>query len=159
MRYLISLCTSGKWRMHNLSWITTGWNNPWFLAKSLLLLHKVLMKTGPANMYPIFFRCYFGLQWWHVNRRRNGEGRKLLLAAIDESSGFRSRLFYSELLELEGECVNSTSHECPRICTHANTRIARPCPSAAGDYVDYRMIRTPLPSTLPSFTLDLSAQR
>lgn len=38
----------------------------------------------------------------------------------------------------EVECANRTSH------------IARPCPSAAGDYVDYRMIRTPpAPPSLP----------
>lgn len=56
---------------------------------------------------------------------------------------------YSEQLkpEKEVECASSTSH------------IARPCPAAAaaaaaGDYVDYRMIRTPppLPPSLPGFT-------
>lgn len=58
---------------------------------------------------------------------------------------------YSKQLELEKEveCANSTSH------------IARPCPSAAGDYMDYGMIRTPppLPPPLPGFTLDLNTQR
>lgn len=50
-------------------------------------------------------------------------------------------------------------------CMHAHmhaltyTHITWPCPSAAGDYVDYRMIRTPPPSSLPSFTVDLSAQQ
>lgn len=45
-------------------------------------------------------------------------------------------------------------------CTHLDSRMARPGPSAAGDYVDYRMIRTP--STIPSrhsFALDLGTQR
>lgn len=69
--------------------------------------------------------------------------------------------FYSKLLELwrEVECVNSTSHACTDTCTHSHTHITWPRPSAAGDYVDYRMIRTPPSSSLPSFTVDLSAQR
>lgn len=69
--------------------------------------------------------------------------------------------FYSKLLELEREveCANSTSHACTHTCTHSNTHIARPGPSAAGDYVDYRMIRTPPPPHPPSFTLDLNKQR
>lgn len=37
-----------------------------------------------------------------------------------------------------------------RVCKSHVTHIARPCPSAAGDYVDYRMIRTPpAPPSLP----------
>lgn len=60
------------------------------------------------------------------------------LAAIDEaSSSFRVRAVENNKKEVE--CANRTSH------------IARPCPSAAGDYVDYRMmIRTPpAPPSLP----------
>lgn len=59
------------------------------------------------------------------------------LAAIDEApSSFRVGAVENNKKEVE--CANRTSH------------IARPCPSAAGDYVDYRMIRTPpAPPSLP----------
>lgn len=76
---------------------------------------------------------------------------KLLLAATDEtpSSAFVPVNVIQLELEKEVECANSASH------------IARPCPSAAGDYMDYGMIRTPppLPPSLPGFTLDLNTQR
>lgn len=76
---------------------------------------------------------------------------KLLLAATDEtpSSAFVPVNVIQLELEKEVECANSASH------------IARPCPSAAGDYMDYGMIRTPppLPPSLHGFTLDLNTQR
>lgn len=69
----------------------------------------------------------------------------------EASSSFRVAIENNKSRGKEVECANRTSH------------IARPCPSAAGDYVDYRMIRNPpLPPrhpsvrpSLPGVTLDL----
>lgn len=118
------------------------------------------MRNVVLFFFFFFFSC-FGLYKWHVSGRWKEEG-KLLLAAIDETSPsvFVPVNFIQSYWSLrKRQNVQTARHM--RACTHAptQTHIARPCPSAAGDYVDYRMIRTPPSSSLHSLTLDLNTRR
>lgn len=128
------------------------------MEQSIILGQEPIVGIRSSAKYPLWlnhFRCV-GLYWWHelkVEKRRN----------IAFSSHWWDFLFcvcpcpfYSKPLELVGgRMCKQERHGHAR--THSNTHIARSCPLAAGDYVDYRMIRTP--PLLHSFTLELNTRR
>ena len=139
MRYIILLLISTKWTMHKLFWIITKWSNSSYLAKCWYTKFSQNMERGNI------FR-WFGFWRWKVDG-------KLLWAATDETSSsvFVPVNFYSKPPKLQRGRMCKQHVTCMHAHTHTlkHTHIARPCPSAAGDYVDYRMIRTPPSPPLP----------